>query len=261
MAVTSEASHDVAGLGRDRGGSSTVDRRVQLWCAWCGPAAAVGAILGMVVISGFIPARSPSASGPAIAHWYATHATGIRLGMVISMIAFTLFIPFGVAIALQTRRIEHRPVMTYIQVVCVAIAALEGVISCCIWVAAAFRPVGIDPNITRALNDLGWIAFLLDVPPFTVWLGAIGIAILRDRGEPTVFPRWLGYLNIWVAVLVCPALAIPFFKTGPFAYNGLIALYVPFGCFFAWMVISTPYLIRAINAEAGPVTPAGSRPT
>jgi hypothetical protein len=148
--------------------------------------------------------------------------------------------------------------MTYIQIACVAIAALEGVISTCIWVAAAFRPAGIEPNITRALNDLGWIAFLLDVPPFTVWLGAIGIAILRDRRPEPVFPRWLGYANLWVAGLVCPALLIPFFKTGPFAYNGLIALYVPFGCFFAWMVITTPYLIAAIKSEAREA--AGAQP-
>jgi hypothetical protein len=234
------------------------DRRIQLACAWCGPAAVVGSLLGMVVISGFIPARSPAASGLAIAHWFAHNATGIRLGMVISMIAFTLFIPFGIAIALQIRRTENRPVMTYIQIACVAIASLEGVISCCIWVAAAFRPAGIDPNITRALSDLGWIAFLLDVPPFTVWLSAIGIAILRDKRAEPVFPRWLGYLNIWVAGLVCPALTIPFFKTGPLAYNGLIALYVPFGCFFVWMVVSTPYLMRAINAEAREATPGNA---
>lgn len=233
-----------------RAQSEGTDRTPQMWCAWCGPAATVGAILGMVVISGFIPARSPADSGPQIAHWYAANVTGIRLGMVISMIAFTLFIPFGIAITLQIKRTEIRPVMTYIQIACVAIAALEGVISTCIWVAAAFRPAGIDPNITRALNDLGWIAFLLDVPPFTVWLGAIGIAILRDRRATPVFPRWLGYLNLWVAFLVCPALLIPFFKTGPFAYNGLIALYVPFGCFFAWMVITTPCLMSAIKSEA-----------
>ncbi|MHB8695060.1 MAG: hypothetical protein ACYDHH_27815 [Solirubrobacteraceae bacterium] len=228
---------------------SSIDRTPQLWCAWCGPIATVGAIVGMVVVSGFIPAQSPSESGPTIAHWYTANVTGIRLGMVISMIAFTLFIPFGIAITLQTRRTETRPVMTYIQIACVAIAALEGVMATFIWVAAAFRPDAIQPNITRALNDLGWFGFLLDVPPFSVWLGAIGIAILRDRRPAPVFPRWLGYLNLWVALLICPALLIPFFKTGPFAYNGLLALYVPFGSFFAWMVITTPCLILAIKRE------------
>jgi hypothetical protein len=235
--------------------AGSTDRNVQMWCAWCGPVAVVGAILGMVVLSGFIPAQSPSESGPTIAHWYATDTTTIRLGMVVSMIAFTLFVPFGIAICLQIRRTEIRPVMTYIQIACVAIAALEGVIACCIWVAAAFRPVGIDPNIVRALNDLGWIAFLLDVPPFTVWIGSIGIGILRDHRTDPVFPRWLGYLNLWVAALVCPALSIPFFKTGPLAYNGLIALYIPFGCFFVWMVITTPYLMRAIKSEAREAEP------
>jgi hypothetical protein len=233
------------------------DRSVQLWCAWAGPAATVLALVGMVVVSGFIPAQAPSASGRTIAHWYTHNATQIRIGLVISMVAFTLFVPFGIAITLQTRRIERRPAMTYIQIACVAIAALEGVISVVIWIAAAFRPAAIDPNTTRALNDLGWFAFLLDVPPFTLWIGAIGVAILRDKRRVPVFPRWLGYLNLWVAFLVEPAVLIPFFKTGPFAYDGLLALYVPFGSFFAWIVVTTPALIRAIKREAAELETAG----
>jgi hypothetical protein len=247
MSTHVEASPGERAARRAHGG--TRDRSLLLWCAWCGPLATMLALIGMVVISGFIPAQAPSASGRTIAHWYSANATAIRLGLVISMIGFTLFVPFGIAIAIQTRRTEGRPVLTYIQIAAVAIAALEGVMSVCIWVAAAFRPNVIDPNTTRALNDLGWFAFLLDVPPFSVWLGAIGIAILRDRSPTPVFPRWLGYLNLWVAFDICGALLIPFFKTGPFAYDGFMALYVPFGSFFAWMVITSPLLIMAIRRE------------
>lgn len=31
------------------------------------------------------------------------------------MIAFSLFVPFGVAIAMQTRRMEATPALTYVQ--------------------------------------------------------------------------------------------------------------------------------------------------
>jgi hypothetical protein len=237
--------------------SDASDRTLLSWCAWAGPAAVVLAIVGMVLVSGFIPAQHPSASGAVIAHWYDEHATRIRLGLVISMIAFTLFVPFGLAIALQTRRAERRPILTGVQIACVAIAALEGVMAVCIWVAAAYRPGSIAPDTTRAINDLGWFAFLLDVPPFTVWIGAIGVAILRDPRPAPVFPRWAGYLNLWVAVLILPALLIPFFKTGPFAYNGLMALYVPFGSFFVWMAVMSPLLLRAIRHEPDQAATAG----
>lgn len=222
------------------------DRGAQLACIWTGPLATVLALLGMVFISGFIPATSPAASGQEIASFYGGNLAGIRIGMVVSMIAFSLFVPFGIAIALQTRRIEQLPVLSWIQIASVAIAALEGVMSTVIWLAAAFRPDTIDPNLTRALHDLGWICFLVDVPPFTIWIGAIGIAIVRDSHATPLFARWVGYFNLWVAVLILPALLVPFFKTGPFAYNGLLALYLPFGAFFVWMVVMTLALFRAV---------------
>lgn len=226
------------------------DRWTQLLAAWCGPAATIFAILGMVVVSGFIPAQEPSASGRVIADWYTENATQIRVGMVLAAIGFTLFVPFGVAIAVQTRRAEHhRPVLAYVQIACVAIAALEGVMSAVIWAAAAFRPDAIDPDITRALNDLGWFAFLFDVAPFSLWLLTIAIAILRDGRAIPVFPRWLGYLNLFAAFVIEPACMMAFFKTGPFGYNGLLALYLPFATFFAWIVLMTPWLIRAISRE------------
>lgn len=224
-----------------------VDRPVQLMCIWSGPVATVLALLGMVVIGGYIPATNPAASGQEVADFYVNNLAGVRLGMVMSLVAFSLFVPFGIAIAMQTRRIEQSPVMTYVQIASVAIATLEGVMSTVIWLTAAFRPDTIDPDLTRALHDLGWICFLVDVPPFSIWIGAIGIAILRDRNAAPLFARWVGYFNLWVAVLILPALLVPFFKTGPFAYNGLLALYLPFGVFFIWMVTMTLALFRAVG--------------
>ena len=226
------------------------DRGVQLLCAWSGPASAVLSILGLVVISGFVPPQDPSDSAQQIAGWYSDNDTRILIGMIVGMTGFTLFVPFGIGVALQTRRIENRPAMTYIQIACVAIAALEGVMAAFIWGAAAFRPGEMDPDITRTLNDLGWFAFLFDIPPFAVWIGAIAIAIFRDESDPPVFPRWVAYLNLWVALLIWPAELMAFFKTGPFAFNGLLALYLPAGLFFAWLVTMSIVLMGVIKREA-----------
>jgi hypothetical protein len=226
------------------------DRRPLLLCTWAGPAATLFAFLGLVLVGGFVPAQSPSAGGPDIARFYTENATQIRLGMLLAMIGFTLFVPFGIAIAIQTRRIENRPIITYVQVACVAIASLEGVMSAVIWATAAFRPGSIDPDMTRMLNDLGWFAFLFDVPPFALWIGAIGYVILRDTDPTPVFPRWVGYFNLWVALLVLPADLMAFFKTGPFGFNGAFALYLPAGLFFAWILTMTPVLLRTIERDA-----------
>ena len=40
-----------------------------------------------------------------------------------------------------------------------------------------------------------------------------------------------------------------FFKTGPFAFDGLLALYLPFSVFFAWMMVMSVMVFKAIAAE------------
>jgi hypothetical protein len=52
-----------------------------------------------------------------------------------------------------------------------------------------------------------------------------------------VFPRWLGYFNIWAAVSFMPGVLLIFFKSGPFSYQGLFVFWVPFAVFGAWIMI------------------------
>ncbi|HEX6388917.1 MAG TPA: hypothetical protein VFZ89_05715, partial [Solirubrobacteraceae bacterium] len=87
--------------------SGKVDRPSALLCIWSGPVATLLVFLGFVVISGFIPAESPSDSSQAIAGYYAENATQIRVGMLVTMVGFTLLLPFGIAVAAATREIEE----------------------------------------------------------------------------------------------------------------------------------------------------------
>ena len=227
------------------------DRGIQLLLAWSGPASAVLSLLGMVVISGFVPPQDPSDSAQQIAGWYSDHDTRILIGMIVAMTGFTLFVPFGIGVALQTRGIENRPAMTYIQIACVAIAALEGVMAAFIWGAAAFRPGDMDPEITRTLNDLGWFAFLFDIPPFAIWIGAIAIAIFRDDSDPPVFPRWVGHFNIVAALLMTPGAFAMMFIRGPLAWDGLLAFWVRNGAYCLYLAVMFFVVRSAIDQQAG----------
>jgi hypothetical protein len=78
---------------------------------------------------------------------------------------------------------------------------------------------------------------------------AIAVAVLVDRHEAPIFPRWVAYLNIWVALVAIPTGVITFFKTGPFTYGGMFGFYLPLEVFAIWLVVMPYAVIRAIRAE------------
>lgn len=55
--------------------------------------------------------------------------------------------------------------------------------------------------------------------------------------------------SLWVAVLL-PASMILFFKSGPFAWTGVIGFWIPAVVFGTWYLVMTPLLLRAIKQEA-----------
>ena len=100
------------------------------------------------------------------------------------------------------------------------------------------------------MNDAGWLMFLMPFTTFIVQNFAIGLAILGDQSAQPVFPRWVAYLNFWVAALFVPGGLLTFFKTGPFAWNGLFAFWVPFVVFLTWYLLMFMMLRKGIIAQA-----------
>ncbi|MDT5141824.1 MAG: hypothetical protein QOD02_3423 [Mycobacterium sp.] len=226
-------------------------RRVQLTFIWCGPLAVLLFLIGWVVLAGYLPPIAPTASAHEVADWYVTHVTAIRLGLFVSSIAMPLVIPFGIAIAVQLRASEPAvPILTYGQVAFASLGAVVTVFTMMVWAVAAFRPSETSPDITRMLNDFGWFLFLFTWAPFSLWYVVIGAAILLDENDVPALPRWVAYLNFWVAFLSIPAGLILFFKHGIFAFDGLLALWVPLVVFLIWIITMTVVTTSAINRKS-----------
>lgn len=135
-----------------------------------------------------------------------------------------------------------------------ALLSLEFITPIGVWMAASFRFDGRAPDVTRALHDVGWILFVTVIWSVWVQMLAIAAAILIDRRSEPVLPRWLGYLNLWVAMLILPAGCVLFFKQGPFAWNGVVGLYIPLTAFVIWIASVTvcvhQNLSRQISADS-----------
>lgn len=80
-----------------------------------------------------------------------------------------------------------------------------------------------------------------------VW--SIGLGALIDRRTNPVFPRWFGYLNFVLGFLLIPGAFVYLFKTGPLAWNGRLAYWIPSMVYLVWKVATPIVLLRAIKSE------------
>lgn len=199
----------------------------------------------------FIPASSPLLGAEEIAAIYERNAGGIRIGVSLMILGFTLWLPWAVTIACWIRRVEEGspPFLTYLWLITVAVGVTIVIFIAFFWAAAAFRPGEIDPGITQTFHDLGWLLFLIPWPPFSLWAVIHGLVVLRDRSERPMFPRWVAGWDFWAAFIFIPAAMPLFFKTTGFAYNGLLGNYFPVLVYWLWMEIVTYKMIQALQAE------------
>src|ERR1700739_2986426 len=100
-----------------------MNKKMQLICVWCGPVCAILFAIGAVFLGQFIPPLvAPSDGAAEVARKFADHTGAIRVGAMLCVISMSLLAPWGAVLAAQTRRTEGRfPVLTYVQLVCVAV--------------------------------------------------------------------------------------------------------------------------------------------
>lgn len=237
-------------IKKPRLGESTLNTKHQLLCAWSGIVFLVIFMLGWLVIGGFVPPPSSAASATEIADFYKQNTTLIRFGLLLAMGSCVFFVPWVAVISVQIKRIEgHSPILAYTQMLGGLVAMLIILFPTMIWVTVSFRPER-NPEIMLALNDLAWLIFTMAFAPFVTQGLAIGLAILSDKNPQPVFPRWAGYFNIWAALAFIPSGLIVFFKSGPFAWDGVFGFWLPVGNFGVWFIIMLVLLLKAIKQQA-----------
>lgn len=226
-----------------------VNASSQLLCAWCSPLATIMWLIGFLGFAGFVPPLDPNGSASEIQTYYAQNSNMIRLGLWLTMMGAALIGPFVSAISVQMKRIEgeHSP-LANAQLGLGMLMILLFVVPCFLLGTAAFRPER-DADLILLLNDAGWLPFVGAFQCTFIQVLTIAICILKDK-EQKVFPRWLAYFNLWVALLMLPAGVDLFFKTGPFAWNGVLAFWLVLVVFCIWFLLMFWELRKAILRQA-----------
>jgi hypothetical protein len=229
--------------------NAPVNAQILRLCAWSGLAAIVVMAVGFGAVAGFIPPPSPDDPAQETADFFNDNQSSIRFGMILSMVASALLMPFAVALTVQIRRIEgrHSP-LAWINLGLGSIFVLEFIYLLFFWQTATFRD-DRTPELIQAFNDMAWIPFVGLSSTLILQCIVVGVAILLDRRSEPIFPRWAGYFNLWVALMFTPGTFNVFFKDGPLAWDGIIAFYMPIAVFVVWMCVMPWLLNRAVDQQ------------
>jgi hypothetical protein len=226
-----------------------VNARSQRWCAWAGPAFLVSWGIGFCLLAGFIPPPTPNDTPAELLRMFQADPGRIRLGLVISMFGSVLLLPWGAVLTVQMKRIEGRSApLAYTQLAAAAAGAVFLTFPVMYLQIASFR-LDRSPELIQLMNDMFWVPFIGVPALVNLQTLAIGLAILQDRRERPVYPRWAGYLNVWACIVILPAGVMVFFKDGPFAWNGLFAWWLPLAAFVIWFAVMLRMLLNAVAQE------------
>jgi hypothetical protein len=208
---------------------------VQKTMAFCG-AAFVLLMFPAFIMIGLLPPVSPLRTAPEIAHFWSTNTGLKRLGIVLLLTASGLQAPFGALMAVRIRQMEggRYSALAYAQIIGTGLAVMAIIMPTFSFAAASYRPER-DPQITQALNDLGWLPFVMNWPAAIIQCLSMGFAIFGATRE--ILPRWLGYFNVWCAFLFAAGGLVVLFKDGVFAWNGLLAFWMVAVFFGSWFLV------------------------
>jgi hypothetical protein len=207
------------------------------------------------------PPLSPTASAEDIAQFFVDHKVWIRFGVAGALLTAVLALPFLAALVLRIRRAEGGwGMLSITQVFAATIFVPALIFPLMMLAAAAFRPEDRPPEITRALNDLFWLWFIGIVGTIVIQNATLAIAAFVDTTDPPTFPRWYGYLNLWVATLSMPGCVVVVCTDGPLAWHGVFAFYFPGLVLVVWIFGTTAVINRSVVAQQAAERATGSSP-
>jgi len=226
-----------------------MSRSNQLACAHSALVFATLLGLGIFGIAGWMPLVPPGLNAADLAVEFQQHRMRIRFGMSVLAFASVFWWTMSAAIAMQMKRIEgtSHP-LTYVQMASSCGTVLVILLASYFWLVGAYRG-DLPPANLQMLNDFAWLTFVGCYPPGFIQNVSIGWCILTDRNSLPSYPRWVGFLTLWVAVLFLPGALLPFFHGGPFSWNGIIGFWLVAVAFFGWILVMWWMTVRAIRSD------------
>ncbi len=213
------------------------------WCAYSGPIFCILFGVGLIG-SGLFPPLAPSANAQEIANFFSQNTTQVRFGVIIMMLSVGFFIAYMGGVAAQMKMMgSPSPSLIYTFVISSAILGIVLFNVVDYWAQAAFRPERAAESV-QLMNDLAYTMLIWNpILPMVLFI-SIGLAAHIDTRPKPVFPRWYPYYCYWAALASLGGTVLISFHKGPFAWDGLLGLWVPAIALFGWLGITAILVVK-----------------
>ncbi|WP_220454030.1 hypothetical protein [Nocardioides immobilis] len=233
--------------------TSLFSERSQRAILWWGIGMAV--VYGIVLIFLFEMVPPPSAewSAAQVADFYQEKSTQIRWGAVICGWTGAFMMPILAVVAIQMARVETggAKIWSALSLVSGAMMSIFLVLPPIFWGAAAYT-ADRDEEITAMVHQIAMLNLVTsDQYYIFMWIGVTVIALrpATQLVKHNPFPRWWGYLSLWITVMF-EAGAFAFVpKSGPLSWNGLLVFWSPLTLFSVWITIQSWLIFRALRGQ------------
>lgn len=197
----------------------------------------VGSFLGLILPS----APDLNAPGTDWAAYFTDHQSRIQVGVIVLGVGLFFFIWFLGSLRSALARAEGGQGRLasvafaggIVAIVTLLIAASAGAV-------AALRPEDLDPNTTRALNDLGVVVGGPGAAGFAALFAATAIVGYRFRALPAP----IAGLSALAAITQPLAYGVAVTDSGAFAADGVVGGFIPIITFVVAMLALSYALIR-----------------
>jgi hypothetical protein len=229
------------------------DPKLEMWFAWW----VIIVFYNIFTISFFVLSRTqppPKAWWPLprVVQWFDHNHTGILIGFAIVFLVAGLSLTANGLIAYSMRRMSVSRVFAYSYLIIYSLAGVPGMLLTCIALTVGAMRPDRDPRLIGLLYDMGFLSFSGTMGIFLIGSLIWGVAILLDNNR--VLPKWFGYLNLCNAMTEVVVAPCCMFKSGPFAWDGIIAWYVNivvFGVYTGAFIMLLRNMIRREDFATG----------
>jgi magnesium-transporting ATPase (P-type) len=235
----------------------SLSKRIQIFCAWCGPAFVVLYGLTWCVLGHNYPPPNPAFTAQELVdNFYLKYQGSIMLGESLSAATGILYLVWACQLTVQMWRREKTPILSILQLAGGLLTGWVLIFSPALWAWCAEMAGTVSPELIKAVHFMAWYVFDMTYMITTVEVAALFVLVMADKTKPALMPKWAAALALFSGLSFLPLSFLPYFKSGPFAINGYWSFHVAFISYGLFTAIIGPYMAADIKRVKIPATPA-----